>query len=107
MIYPVMPTVNIFTKFKKKSCTLFLQTGASAMDTSRTSMIKFSASSSDGGNENSKKLYCSRQLLRITECMNTSVLDCAVTFTCDKNVCVYGIQVLKIYNCKIKKKLSC
>ncbi|XP_018574174.1 BTB/POZ domain-containing protein 6 isoform X1 [Anoplophora glabripennis] len=71
----------------------FLLAGASAMDTSRTSMIKFSASVSEGGNDHSKKLYCSRQLLRITECMNTSVLDCAVTFTCDKNVCVYGIQV--------------
>ncbi|KAJ8917550.1 hypothetical protein NQ315_005599 [Exocentrus adspersus] len=66
--------------------------GASAMDTSRTSMIKFSPPGSEGGND-SKKMYCSRQLLRITECMNTSVLDCNVSFTCDKNVCVYGIQV--------------
>ncbi|EFA04408.1 BTB/POZ domain-containing protein 6 isoform X1 [Tribolium castaneum] len=67
--------------------------GASSMDTSRTSMIKFSLSANEGGNESPKKLYCCRQLLRITECMNTSVLDCAVTFTCDRNVCVYGIQV--------------
>ncbi|KAJ8953868.1 hypothetical protein NQ314_007195 [Rhamnusium bicolor] len=67
--------------------------GAAAMDTSRTSMIKFSPSGYEGGNEVTKKMYCSRQLLHITECMNTSVLDCAVTFTCDKNVCVYGIQV--------------
>ncbi|KAG5878610.1 hypothetical protein JTB14_013036 [Gonioctena quinquepunctata] len=63
------------------------------MDTSRTSMIKFSSSNSESGSDFFKKMYCSRQLLRITECMNTSVLDCAVTFTCDKNVCVYGIQV--------------
>lgn len=63
------------------------------MDTSRTSMIRFSLSANEGGNEAPKKLYCCRQLLRITECMNTSVLDCAVTFTCDRNVCVYGIQV--------------
>lgn len=63
------------------------------MDTSRTSMIKFSTSTSEGGHEHSRKLYCCRQVLRNTECMNTSVLDCAVTFTCDKNVCVYGIQV--------------
>lgn len=70
------------------------------MDTSRTSLIKFynqpgSSQSSEGGNDTFKKLYCTRQLVRITECMNTSVLDCAVTFTCDKNVCVYGIQVSK------------
>lgn len=68
------------------------------MDTSRTSMIKFysqpgGSQSSEGGSDTFKKLYCTRQMLRITECMNTSVLDCAVTFTCDKNVCLYGIQV--------------
>lgn len=63
------------------------------MDTSRTSMIKFCSNAGEGGTDASKKLYCVRQLLHITECMNNSVLDCAVTFTCDKNVCVYGIQV--------------
>lgn len=68
------------------------------MDTSRTSMIKFynqpsSSSSNEGGNDSFKKLYCTRQCYCITECMNASVLDCAVTFTCDKNVCVYGIQI--------------
>lgn len=40
-----------------------------------------------------KKMTCSRTLLRTTDCMNTSVLDCSLTFTCDKNICVYGIQV--------------
>lgn len=68
------------------------------MDTSRTSLIKFynqpgSSVSTDGGNDSLKRMYCTRQPLRLTECMNASVLDCAVTFTCDKNVCVYGIQV--------------
>ncbi|KAK9743575.1 BTB And C-terminal Kelch [Popillia japonica] len=68
------------------------------MDTSRTSMITFynqpgSSSSGEGTNEASRKFRCTRKVLRLTECMNTSVLDCAVTFTCDKNVCVYGIQV--------------
>ncbi|KAF2883941.1 hypothetical protein ILUMI_22233 [Ignelater luminosus] len=74
--------------------------GSSSMDTSRTSMIKFyaqggnpSAFTEESNNEVSKKLYCTRVPLRLTDCMNTSVLDCAVTFTCDKNVCVYGIQV--------------
>ncbi|KAL3269936.1 hypothetical protein HHI36_008993 [Cryptolaemus montrouzieri] len=67
--------------------------GPSAMDTSRTSMITFPSNSVEGGNENSKKYYCCRQLLRITECMNTSVLDCALTFSCDKNIGIYGIEV--------------
>ncbi|KAF5300321.1 hypothetical protein FQA39_LY11178 [Lamprigera yunnana] len=75
--------------------------GSSSMDTSRTSMIKFytqeetmpSFIEEAAGIEISKKLYCTRVPLRLTECMNTSVLDCAVTFTCDKNVCVFGIQV--------------
>lgn len=74
--------------------------GSSSMDTSRTSMIKFYNQgatvlpfSEEGSSEISKKLYCTRVPLRLTDCMNTSVLDCAVTFTCDKNVCVFGIQV--------------
>ncbi|XP_060517199.1 BTB/POZ domain-containing protein 1-like [Cylas formicarius] len=63
------------------------------MDTSRTSMIKFNTSNIESNNETPKKMICNRLLLGTTECMNTSVLDCALTFTCDKNVCVYGIQV--------------
>lgn len=65
-------------------------------------MIKFyaqgantSSFTEESNNEASKKLYCTRVPLRLSDCMNTSVLDCAVTFTCDKNVCVYGIQVSK------------
>ncbi|KAK9879530.1 hypothetical protein WA026_006601 [Henosepilachna vigintioctopunctata] len=67
--------------------------GPSTMDTSRTSMITFPSSSVEGGGDSSKRFYCSRQLLRITECMNTSVLDCALTFCCDKNIGIYGIEV--------------
>ncbi|XP_044752164.1 BTB/POZ domain-containing protein 6-like [Coccinella septempunctata] len=63
------------------------------MDTSRTSMIIFPSSNVESGSESLKKYYCSRQLLRITECMNTSVLDCALTFRCDKNIGIYGIEV--------------
>lgn len=59
-------------------------------------MIQFALPANECGNGAPKKLHCARQLLRITECMNTSVLDCAVTFTCDRNVCVYGIEVKKI-----------
>lgn len=77
-----------------------LYAGSSSMDTSRTSMIKFynqrgniSDFTEEGGTEVSKKLYCTRVPLCLTDCMNTSVLDCAVTFTCDRNVCIFGIQV--------------
>ncbi|XP_018326917.1 BTB/POZ domain-containing protein 6 isoform X2 [Agrilus planipennis] len=74
-----------------------LYMGNPAMDTSRTSMIQYQPGmnvfSEEGSNENSNKYYCTREMLRVTECMNTSVLDCAVTFTCDKNICVFGIQV--------------
>ncbi|XP_049822985.1 BTB/POZ domain-containing protein 6 isoform X3 [Aethina tumida] len=69
------------------------EAGATSMITSRASMIKFNTKFIEGGVDTTKKMYCTRQVLRITECMNTSVLDCAVTFTCDKNICVYGIQV--------------
>lgn len=43
--------------------------------------------------DGTRKLYCTRQPLSITEWLNNSSLDCNVTFTCDRNVCVYGIQV--------------
>lgn len=63
-------------------------------------MSRYSQPGSSGDNETindvPKKMYCTRELLRLTECMNTSVLDCAVNFTCDKNICVYGIQVILI-----------
>lgn len=52
----------------------------------------------ENGNESSKKLICRRIPIRLTECMNTGVLDCILTFTCDKNICVYGVQV-NIYCC--------
>ncbi|XP_045470883.1 BTB/POZ domain-containing protein 6-B-like [Harmonia axyridis] len=63
------------------------------MDTSRTSMITFPSSNIESGNESSKRFYCSRPLLSITECMNNTVLDCALTFRCDKNIGIYGIEV--------------
>ncbi|CAH0557253.1 unnamed protein product [Brassicogethes aeneus] len=90
-----MPDGFSLSKSRRKKKDLYSMgvAGASSMDTSRTSMISFSIQNSDSGIDLSKKMYCSRQVIRITECMNTSVLDCAVTFTCDKNVCVYGIQV--------------
>nr|AEE61716.1 unknown [Dendroctonus ponderosae] len=63
------------------------------MDTSRTSMIQFASLIAETFKDSTKKMICNRMLLRTTDCMNTSVLDCAVTFSCDKNVCVYGVKV--------------
>lgn len=39
------------------------------------------------------KYYCTRNVLTPLDCVNTSVLDCSVTFTVDKNICVLGVQV--------------
>lgn len=39
------------------------------------------------------KYICLRPMVQQTECLNASVLDCSVTFTVDKNICVTGIQV--------------
>lgn len=78
---------------RKKRIQPYVTACASSMDTSRTSMIKFNNPDLETSSEFFKKVYCTRQLLHITECMNTSVLDCTVTFTCDKNICIFGIQV--------------
>ncbi|XP_053603822.1 uncharacterized protein LOC128671398 [Plodia interpunctella] len=39
------------------------------------------------------KLYCQRAIVQHTDCLNTSVLDCSVTFMVDKNICLLGVQV--------------
>ncbi|XP_045511046.1 uncharacterized protein LOC123705968 isoform X1 [Colias croceus] len=39
------------------------------------------------------KIYCRRAVLQQTDCLNTSVLDCSVTFMVDKNICLLGVQV--------------
>ncbi|CAH0726337.1 unnamed protein product, partial [Brenthis ino] len=41
----------------------------------------------------SHKIYCQRALLQHTDCLNTSALDCSVTFMVDKNIYVLGVQV--------------
>lgn len=47
-------------------------------------------------NEN-RKMYCQRELLHQTNIFNQSVLDCSVTVTVDKNICIYGIQVRQLW----------
>ncbi|KAM3962697.1 uncharacterized protein ACR2FA_003081 [Aphomia sociella] len=39
------------------------------------------------------KLYCTRTIIQHTDCFNTSVLDCSVTFMVDRNICLLGVQV--------------
>ncbi|PZC72793.1 hypothetical protein B5X24_HaOG210577 [Helicoverpa armigera] len=39
------------------------------------------------------KIYCQRSIIQHTDCLNTSVLDCSVTFMVDKNICLLGVQV--------------
>lgn len=40
-----------------------------------------------------RKHYCVRTTRQQTECLNTSVLDCSVTFSVDRSICITGIQV--------------
>ncbi|XP_023721744.1 BTB/POZ domain-containing protein 6-B isoform X2 [Cryptotermes secundus] len=39
------------------------------------------------------KFYCVRNILPQPHCLNTSILDCSVTFTVDRNICVHGVQI--------------
>lgn len=39
------------------------------------------------------KYYCIRSVTPQTPCLNTSILDCCLSFTVDRNICVLGIQV--------------
>ncbi|XP_055615744.1 uncharacterized protein LOC129761917 isoform X2 [Toxorhynchites rutilus septentrionalis] len=40
-----------------------------------------------------RKYYCRRIMRQQTECLNTSVLDCSLTFIVDRSVCITGIEV--------------
>lgn len=44
----------------------------------------------------SRKYYCVREVLHRSHCNNVTILDCYVSFTVDKNVCVLGIQVCPV-----------
>lgn len=47
----------------------------------------------EGGNRDGQKYYCLRTMGQQTDCLNSGVLDCSVTFSVDKNICVIGVQV--------------
>ncbi|KYN34644.1 BTB/POZ domain-containing protein 2 [Trachymyrmex septentrionalis] len=84
----------------------FLNDGESSSSTMRnTSPILVDASiNKDSGNlpntsstgvvvREGPKYYCLRSVVQQTDCLNTNVLDCSVTFSVDKNICVVGVQV--------------
>lgn len=52
-----------------------------------------SAANIEGIIREGTKYYCLRSIVQQTDCLNTNVLDCSVTFSVDKNICVTGIQV--------------
>ncbi|XP_023320442.1 BTB/POZ domain-containing protein 6 isoform X2 [Eurytemora carolleeae] len=39
------------------------------------------------------KLWCKRAMMQEPHCLNTSILDCSVTFTVDRDVWIHGIEV--------------
>ena len=39
------------------------------------------------------KIYCVRAMMQEPHCLNTSILDCSVTFTVDRDICIHGIEV--------------
>ncbi|KAK0087047.1 hypothetical protein PV325_001828 [Microctonus aethiopoides] len=47
----------------------------------------------EGGIRDGPKYYCLRSMGQQTDCLNSGVLDCSVTFSVDKNICVIGVQV--------------
>ncbi|XP_015430378.1 PREDICTED: BTB/POZ domain-containing protein 2-like [Dufourea novaeangliae] len=47
----------------------------------------------EGGMRGGSKYYGLRKVFHETDCLNSNVLDCSVTFTADKDICVLGVQV--------------
>ena len=41
----------------------------------------------------STRYWCRRAMMQEPHCLNTSILDCSVTFTVDKDMCIHGIEV--------------
>merc|ERR1719412_2634755 len=37
--------------------------------------------------------WCKRAMMQEPHCLNTSILDCSVTFTVDRDICIHGIEV--------------
>ena len=39
------------------------------------------------------KYWCKRAMMQEPHCLNTSILDCSVTFMVDRDMCIHGIEV--------------
>lgn len=61
--------------------------------TSSTIRSVAQSSSMEGTSRDPQKYYCLRTMGQQTDCLNSGVLDCSVTFSVDKNICVIGVQV--------------
>ncbi|KAJ8726048.1 hypothetical protein PYW07_000746 [Mythimna separata] len=63
----------------------------------------------DRHNNDYNKIYCQRPIIQHTDCLNTSVLDCSVTFMVDKNICLLGVQrpIIQHTDCLNTSVLDC
>ena len=43
--------------------------------------------------DTSHKYWCKRAMMQEPHCLNTSILDCSVTFMVDRDMCIHGIEV--------------
>ena len=43
--------------------------------------------------DTSHKYWCRRAMMQEPHCLNTSILDCSVTFMVDRDMCIHGIEV--------------
>ena len=46
-----------------------------------------------GAVDTGTKYWCKRAMMQEPHCLNTSILDCSVTFTVDRDVYIHGIEV--------------
>jgi len=85
------------------SCKIPLPEGFSNSVESRRPTVPASSSYGD------MKLYCVRKILPQAHCLNTSILDCSVTFTVDRNISVHGVQVsaYAVLICNVSAALYC
>lgn len=55
----------------------------------------------EGGIRDGPKYYCLRSMGQQAEYLNPGVMDCSVTFSVDKNICVIGVQVPTQVACEV------
>ncbi|XP_034951671.1 uncharacterized protein [Chelonus insularis] len=60
----------------------------------------------EGGIRDGPKYYCLRSMGQQAEYLNAGVLDCSVTFSVDKNICVIGVQVPTQVGCEASRMIG-